>query len=141
MYIYTLLTMNVLCLQNDGSSVDVHIHLGQPGGPARVESESQLRINNARRMLQMARDHLTTLEVTRHYITDLGFLNKILESIIKRNFINTSFGTLNSHRRKFACWFFSTSKSYIFPLFTLFYRYYIISTLIKHLILSGRSPN
>ena len=47
---------------NDGSSVDVHIHLGQPGGPARVESESQLRINNARRMLQMARDHLTTLE-------------------------------------------------------------------------------
>lgn len=47
---------------NDGSSVDVHIHLGQTGGPARVESESQLRINNARRMLQMARENLTRLE-------------------------------------------------------------------------------
>lgn len=75
------MTLNVLYLQNDGSSVDVHIHLGQPGGPARLESESQLRINNARRMLQMARDHLTTLEVTRHYIASIlgrGFMLTLL---------------------------------------------------------------
>lgn len=47
---------------NDGSSVDVHIHLGQAGGPVQQESESQLRINNARRMLQMARDQIARLE-------------------------------------------------------------------------------
>lgn len=54
--------MYVLCdtfLQNDGSSVDVHIHLGQ----GQVESESQQRINQARQMLRMARENLQILEV------------------------------------------------------------------------------
>ncbi|XP_022320209.2 large proline-rich protein BAG6-like isoform X3 [Crassostrea virginica] len=44
---------------NDGSSVDVHIHLGQQG---QVESESQQRINHARQMLRVARENLQTLE-------------------------------------------------------------------------------
>lgn len=54
--------MYVLCdtfLQNDGSSVDVHIHLGQ----GQVESESQQRINQARQMLRVARENLQLLEV------------------------------------------------------------------------------
>ena len=52
----------VLNFQNDGSAVDVHIHLGQvPGG--QVESEAQMRLNQARRMIQLANETLDQLEV------------------------------------------------------------------------------
>ncbi|XP_033731257.1 large proline-rich protein BAG6-like isoform X2 [Pecten maximus] len=47
-------------VHDDGSSVDVHIHLGQV--PGARQSESQLRINQARRMLQMARENLDKLD-------------------------------------------------------------------------------
>ncbi|XP_069120760.1 large proline-rich protein BAG6-like isoform X1 [Argopecten irradians] len=49
---------------DDGSSVDVHIHLGQV--PGARQSESQLRINQARRMLQMARENLDKLDRLRN---------------------------------------------------------------------------
>ncbi|KAK3087730.1 hypothetical protein FSP39_009769, partial [Pinctada imbricata] len=46
---------------NDGSSWDVHIHLGQ-NNTAPQESESQMRMNQARRMLRIARQNLNRLE-------------------------------------------------------------------------------
>ncbi|KAL5011504.1 hypothetical protein ScPMuIL_010055 [Solemya velum] len=48
-------------VQADGSAVDVHIHLGQVPA-AQVESEAQLRLNNARRMLRLAKETLDRLE-------------------------------------------------------------------------------
>ena len=42
--------------------MDVHIHLGSvPGG--QVESEAQMRLNHARRMIRLANETLDQLEV------------------------------------------------------------------------------
>ena len=42
--------------------MDVHIHLGQvPSG--QVESEAQMRLNQARRMIRLANETLNQLEV------------------------------------------------------------------------------
>ena len=48
-------------LQSDGSGVDVHINLGQIGP---VHSESQRRLDVARRMLQRANRALDRIDVS-----------------------------------------------------------------------------
>ena len=62
-----LFTFSLKLFQNDGGALDVHIHLGSvPGG--HVESEAQMRLNHARRMIRLANETLDQLEVNQaHY--------------------------------------------------------------------------